>query len=91
MTDTQKAGPHHETGPYEKAATEPNSTLDGTQGRALNAVCGYALAVETGNGRYRRRLFLTLAAAENAVERARDRGQYAEIILVRLVPVEVVA
>lgn len=54
------------------------------------AVTGYALAVETGSGRYRRRLFLTLSAAENAVRRARERGQYAEVILVRVVPVEVV-
>ena len=61
------------------------------QADVLAAVTGYALAVETGNGRYRRRLFLTLAAAENAVRRARERGQYAEVVLVRVVPVGVVA
>lgn len=89
MSESQKAGPHHETGPHEntEAATQSTPRSDA----ALAAVAGYALAVETGNGRYRRRLFLTLAAAENAVDRARQRGQYAEIILVRVVPVGVVA
>lgn len=58
---------------------------------SLAPVAGYAMLLHTGHGRYRRRLFLTLAAAERAVERARDRGQYAELILVRVVPVGVVA
>lgn len=76
-------------GAIDRKPSDSQSTRD--QADVVSAVTGYALAVETGAGRYRRRLFLTLAAAENAVSRARERGQYAEIILVRLVPVEVVA
>lgn len=89
MSEMQKAGPCPETGQPLNAAADHDHTRHQADPRA--AVAGYALAVETGNGRYRRRLFLTLAAAENAVARARQRGQYAEIILVRIVPVEVVA
>ncbi|MDZ4234794.1 MAG: hypothetical protein U1C73_13795 [Dietzia sp.] len=56
----------------------------------LAAAAGYAVLVETGAGRYRRRLFLTLASAERAVERARDRGQYSWLVLVTLTPTAVV-
>ena len=89
MSAKQKAGPHHETGPHNSTPADHDYTRH--QAEALSAVTGYALAVETGAGRYRRRLFLTLAAAENAVARARARGQYAEVVLVRVVPVGVVA
>lgn len=89
MSANEKAGPHDETGPHTNAAADHDYTRH--QADALSAVTGYALAVETGAGRYRRRLFLTLAAAENAVARARARGQYAEVVLVRVVPVGVVA
>lgn len=88
MSTTQKAGAHHDAGPRTSRSTTDSSPLHGD---VLAAVTGYALAVETGNGRYRRRLFLTLAAAQNAVNRARERGQYAEVVLVRVVPVGVVA
>lgn len=88
MSASEKAGPHHGAGPQKNPCTTDSSPHHGD---VLAAVTGYALAVETGNGRYRRRLFLTLAAAENAVARARARGQYAEVVLVRMVPVGVVA
>ena len=48
---------------------------------------GYAVLVETPHGNFRRRLYLTLASAQNARQRAHDRGQYAAIVLVQLVPV----
>lgn len=89
MSEMQKAGPHHETGPHENTASTADSTRQ--SGASLDPVAGYAMLLHTGHGRYRRRLFLTLAAAERAVDRARDRGQYAELILVRVVPVGVVA
>lgn len=56
----------------------------------LNAAAGYAVLVETGEGRYRRRLFLTLASAERAVNRARERGKYAYLVLVTLTPTAVI-
>ena len=89
MSAKQKAGPTAETGPHNSTPVDHDYTRH--QAEALSAVTGYALAVETGAGRYRRRMFLTLAAAENAVARARARGQYAEVILVRVVPVEVIS
>lgn len=85
----QKAGPHHETGPHENAATASKDTPDDRH--VLAATAGYAVLVETGEGRYRRRLFLTLASAERAVDRARDRGHYAHMVLCRIIPSGVVA
>ena len=71
--------------------TDPD-TEDATRehGKVLAAAAGYAVLVETGEGRYRRRLFLTLASAERAVERARDRGKYAYLVLVTLTPQAVI-
>ncbi len=43
--------------------------------------------VEDKHGRYRRRVFLTLASAERAVALARARGADAQVVLVRLTPV----
>lgn len=89
MTATQKAGPQTETGPHATRCFVPESSDDQAKVRALEAAAGYAVLVETGEGKYRRRLFLTLASAERAVDRARDRGKFAELVLVRVVPVEV--
>ena len=73
------------------ASWEP-STSNSTRNEqaVLNAAAGYAVLVETGEGRYRRRLFLTLASAERAVERARERGKYAYLVLVTLTPTAVI-
>ena len=87
MSEMQKAGPTAETGPHvNAAATESNPT----EAQIRAAVAGYAVLVETGEGRYRRRLFLTLASAERAVNRARDRGRYAYLVLVTLTPTAVI-
>lgn len=43
--------------------------------------------VETPGGTYRRRVFLSLAAAQNALERAAERGLEARVLLCELVPV----
>lgn len=88
MTDMRKAGPTPETGPTENADSEVHSSLSDASLRA--AVAGYAVLVETGEGRYRRRLFLTLASAERVVNRARDRGKYAYLVLVTLTPTAVI-
>lgn len=70
---------------------EPSDPHDTRQNeRVLAAAAGYAVLVETGEGRYRRRLFLTLASAERAVGRARDRGKYAYLVLVTLTPQAVI-
>lgn len=43
--------------------------------------------VQDKRGRYRRRVFLTLASAERAVDHARARGVDAQVVLVQLVPI----
>lgn len=45
---------------------------------------------DPASGRFRRRIFLTLGAAEKAAERARERGHVAHIVLGRFSVVEVV-
>ena len=49
------------------------------------------VVVRTPAGRYRRRVFLTLAAAERARDRAQDAGHDAEIVLCRLTPMGVIS
>lgn len=46
----------------------------------------YAVLVVTPRGRYQRRLYLSLHSADAAMRRARERGQEAACVLVRLVP-----
>jgi hypothetical protein len=48
------------------------------------------LVVETPGGRYRRRTFLTLAAAQRACRRAEDAGHAASVMVARLEPVAVI-
>lgn len=71
-----------DTAPGDKLVSAEHS-IDALRARAA----GYALLVENPAGKYRRRLFLTLASAQRAKDRATARGQYAAILLVRIVPV----
>ncbi len=48
------------------------------------------LVVETPSGKYRRRTFLTLAAAERACRRAEESGHVASVMVARLEPVAVI-
>ena len=91
MIDTKNAGPRDETGTFLNATAAVEDTADQRRDDQLrDAAAGYAVLVETGEGRYRRRLFLTLASAERAVNRARERGRYAYLVLVTVTPVAVV-
>ncbi|MGD7707012.1 hypothetical protein [Microlunatus sp. Y2014] len=45
------------------------------------------VVVQTPQDRYRRRVYLTAAAAERAVRRAGERGQSASVFLAELRPV----
>lgn len=47
----------------------------------------YVAVVEIAEGKYRRRPYLTLAAAQRAVDRAEARGVTASVTLCELVPV----
>ncbi|WP_425308747.1 hypothetical protein AADG42_08300 [Ammonicoccus fulvus] len=51
---------------------------------------GFVAVVEVADGRYHRRVFLTLKAAEAAVRKARARGQSARIVLAELRPLYIV-
>ena len=51
----------------------------------------FVVVVQVGEDRLRRRIFLSLAAAQHAVERAQDRGHEAQVVLCQLQPVGVVA
>lgn len=54
----------------------------------LAAIDGaFAVVVRTPSGGYRRRVWLTLAPAERAVERAHEQGLEASVVLVRLQPI----
>lgn len=72
----------NDTAPADKLVSSERN-IDALRARAA----GYAVLVENPAGKYRRRLFLTLASAQRAKDRATARGQYAAIILVRIVPV----
>lgn len=50
----------------------------------------FVVVVDTGNGRHRRRCYLTINAAQAAADRARDRGQAAVVVLSKLHPVAVI-
>jgi len=50
----------------------------------------FVLVVMVTAGRYRRRCFLTIKAAENAARRATDRGENAKVYLCQLQPLWVV-
>lgn len=49
----------------------------------------FAVVVESPGDRYRRRLYLSLAAAEKAAQRARKRGQRVKVVLAVLTPLYV--
>lgn len=89
MTDhTQKAGPTPGTGHPQHTHTDTEHTRDPRQ--ILAAASGHCVLVESAHGKYRRRLYLSLSAAEKAVQRARDNGKYAALVLAVVSPVEVV-
>jgi hypothetical protein len=69
---TSSAGRHNDadTVPPEPAASYLTGAL--------------AVLVSTPRGRFRRRLYLSLSAAEKCAERARIRGEEAHIVLVQL-------
>ncbi|WP_043537119.1 hypothetical protein [Actinomyces polynesiensis] len=51
----------------------------------------FVAVVEDERGHLRRRTYLSLSAAQHAVERAQDRGHDAQVVLCQLAPVGVIA
>lgn len=89
MTNDEKTGPCDETGPHENADSDTEYTRDPRQ--ILAAARGYCVLVESAHGRYRRRLYLSLNSAEKAVQRAKESGKYAALVLATITPCEVIA
>lgn len=80
----EDAGGHHQK-------TEPFPSLPSTSDtdwqRLADAVNGcFAVIVYLDDGKVRRRIYLSLRAAERAVGRARRKGQGASVVLCQLKP-----
>ena len=74
-----------------QAATKPldNESLPLTAHDDATALCqAYAVLLITPTGHYRRRIFLSLHSATEAVKRARNKGQPVRLVLVELTPVQ---
>ena len=69
-----------------------NSSIVSSDARLVALLDGvYVVVVEDERGHARRRTYLSLSAAQHAVERAQDRGHEAQVVLCQLQPVGVVA
>ena len=62
------------------------STADDWQKLAAHVNGAFVVLVETSHGNYRRRVWLTLAAAERAAIKAQDAGHNAVVVLAELRP-----
>ena len=70
------------------AAADHEAHLAAIRERSPKAIGGcHAVLVFQANGRYQRRLYLSLHAADAAMQRAADRGLTASCVMVELVPV----
>ena len=68
--------------------TDHETHLASIRERSPKAIGGcHAVLVFQPDGRYQRRLYLSLHAADAAMQRAADRGLTASCVLVELVPV----
>ena len=83
MSEKQKAGPTPETGPHENTCN-PEDTP--TEAALFAAARGYCVIVTSSEGKYRRRLYLSLHSAEKAVQRAKANGKFAAMVLAVIVP-----
>lgn len=80
-TETAKSLPATAT----KASVKRNSTSVDIQTDVPDILDHVLVAVvQTGDDRYRRRVFLTLKSAERSVLRAREAGHEAEVVLCEL-------
>ena len=72
----------------ETSLTDHEAHLASIRERSPKAIGGcHAVLVFQPNGRYQRRLYLSLHAADAAMQRAADRGLTASCVMVELVPV----
>lgn len=85
---TKRTAPAPTDAAQSLAAAKP---LDASQCRGFDPSAAVAdvwvLVVQPEDGRYRRRVFLSVGPAWRAARRAADRGQPAEVVLCRLDPI----
>ncbi len=62
------------------------TSVDPRDGIARHVGGAFVVVVEATGGKYRRRCYLTVKAAENAARRATDRGETATVYLAELKP-----
>ena len=81
--------PDNENGrPWQGGPMSSTAINDKANRTAVSAIeHAHAVVVETPGGRVNRRLYLSLHSAEKALDRARERGDAATMLLVELVPV----
>lgn len=80
------AGIHEAAETFSGVASSLNENVDKWQELAAHVNGAFAALVETRHGNYRRRLYLTLAAAEAAAHKAQDAGRDAVVVLCELKP-----
>lgn len=88
MTQTQESRPGHESKAAVNLATKSiPAAPDYYTEAAAHVIGAFVAVVESSHGTPRRRVFLTLAAAEKAILRARMAGHRANVVLCNLLPV----
>lgn len=87
-----QATPSLPSGPPECTDAAPLPPLHRFTPEDAAAVAGgaFVVVVHLYGDRHRRRVFLTLAAAERAARRAEDAGHVAHVLLARVVPLGVI-
>jgi len=86
--DDRRSGPSVVSGTAHKLGDEPSllHSVDPRDGVARHVGGTFVVVVEATGGKYRRRCYLTVKAAENAARRATDRGETATVYLAELRP-----
>lgn len=87
MTRTRQSGPSLATGTASNVCNTSTPILTELDAETTALARGLVVIVKTPAGHYRRRVFLSLAAAQRAAEAAANRGQVATVVLAELVPV----
>lgn len=85
-TNTSKA-PHHDIPGLTRDQSQVLHNWIADANGVVPERLAYVAVVEIAEGKYRRRTYLTLAAAQRAIERAEGRGVEARVYLAELRPV----
>ena len=75
--------------PTSKVAAKPPAlphSLDPLDDIARHVDGAFVVVLKVTGGKYRRRCFLSVAAAQNAAQKATDRGEAATVMLCQLKP-----